>query len=531
MKAVHSQEMKNMMERVQFAEEREKKARATKEQLIEIIRTFEGDDKSKFTSDLTALKDFYEQMLQDLKSEFEDDISQYKERIVDLEARLQRGCQKDCGKQTNLEQTDITVIGELRERISCLEHENLQLKMKEERRQKQVEEDSQEEDKIRENQNLLKEEHKQIMKTMQSEYSENIMKIISNYENKLLDLRMQTNRQSQIECSKCVARKLRNSSSYNSPSKYSQVHEESRSEFQREDSVNQQRLHNDYQPMRSSIQRGEKRMAESVSYPVLRANPVHSSIKRDIRPSNGLAADHNFLTVPKVNNFTLALSGQSRENEGDQHETSAEYNPMPFTQEALYENSKNKYIIGSIGKPAGREQSLGRRVNDTLGKSMVKYIDSDAKDIDAVNDRVLKDIRNVDCFAKRVSRDDDAGHSEQAKKQFNRQEYGNNQSEFLRRLKAIAPSERDYTQRSTGAKFTQESEDEQAYLHRQIIDLLSKAEQSRASGRSRQVDRSQRLSPPPRSDLNESRWGANDRGFLNFYRENWHSSAFTLEDD
>ena len=520
-----------MMERVEFAEEREKKAKATKDQLIEIIRTFECDDRSKFAADLTALKDFYEQMLQDLKAELEQDADRYKEQIIDLETQIQRNNHKESTQHVYIDQSERTLVLELREKIAHLEHENYQYKIKTDQGQDVSEASYEEGARVRENICSLKEEHKQIMKSMQNEYSENVMKIISNYENKLLDLRMKTNRKSQSECLRCVAREQTINSVCESPGKVSEVYEEYRPEAQDNEYVRQYRATIEGNQQRNSLPKHNRKMCESISFPGLRANNAHSSIKRENFPSKSTANDNMFLNVPKVNNFSLAISGQSREQEGEQYENSVEYNPLPFTQEALYENSKNKYILDSINKTPKRDHPNMQPARETMGKSIVKYVDSDNKDNEPGNDRVLRDIRNVDCFDNRISRNDGSTISNHIHKHENRQEYGSKHSEFLRKVKEITPRDRELSKRSAFTRSGYEPEDEQGYLHRQIIDLLNKAEHSRVSARSKHLETSQRHIPVPQIDLNESRWGANDRGFLNFYRENWHSSAFTLEDD
>lgn len=529
-KALHRQEMKNMEERVQFAEEREKKARATKEQLIEIIRTFEGNDKNKFNQDLAGLKTFYEEMLEDLKAEFEEDIGRYKDQILDLEAQLRTKVNTEHHSHIIMAPDSSVLITELKEKISLLERENSNLRLELDKKRDSAN-PSVQEAKYLELIADLKNENKSTLRASQVDHNDNISKLVSDYERKIAELKALKTPPAQPECPNCGS-DTRSSLRRFETAQMSEVQQlDMYLKLSNQDKTELERMKGDIKNLRVSVQQCERRLCESISVPVIPSPSMISAKKRSRRDDLFLHADNKDSQEPKVNNFSIDVMPYGMDGLDELNDSTGEYNPLPFKEEALYENSKNKYSYRTFNKTPHREMRPKHGQPDTISKSMVKFIESDNKEADGGNQRPLREISNIPCFAQRLASQNEELPVAMASLPVPGRQYGYQQREPLHKMKELMPREPKMSDRSYTSKSMQDSEEEQMLMLNHLSALLHKVDRSRGHSRphlnSSQLNRSR----TPTRDLNESRWGGNDRGFLNFYKENWHSSAFALEDD
>lgn len=530
-KALHNQEMKNMEERVQFAEEREKKARATKDQLMQVIKTFEGDDKNKFNKDLANIKSFYEQMLEDLKSEFEEDVGRYKEQILDLEAQIRN--QKTTEHHSHFimgSDTSITVK-DLTEKNSLLERENSQLRQELDTLRKEAANQGPQEGKYLELITDLKNESKAALRASQVEHNETVAKLIADYEKQLAELKIQRTSANLVSYPQGIESQLPYPSKFESPQGYDSRQLDMYIKMSNQDKVELERMKGDIRNLRVSVQHCERRLCESVSMPMMPSSALNSSKAPPRREENILATEHVDYHAPKVNNFSIDVLSYTKDNHEDLNDSQAEYNPLPFKEEALYENSKNKYSFKNLNSTPYRAQSKKDGQFDTASKSMVKIIESDNKEADGRSQKALREISNIPSFPQKLAAHRDDPQISMASLMVPQRSYGQAPRDLTHRQKDVTPRDSKQSHRSFTSKSAQDSEEDQALLYHQLTALLQKVDRSRGHSRPK-LDNSQlNRSRTPNRDLNESRWANNDRGFLNFYKENWHSSAFALEED
>lgn len=578
-----------MKEHLAHSEEREKKARAAKDQLLALMNSMDSEDNTKRNNDINTIKQYYEQLQIDLKTQFEDDLNRYKDQIADLEGQLRRKQLINSQPPTLLE--DHSKIVDLKQQINNLELKNQKLSLELDKKNSGEAfisslsasmDDSCPERQMR-SINRLKEEHKEAIRALQREHNQSITVIISEYEKKVLDLKTQLKNALDgipptSECPTCRLRSSKQGlqTAGCSPVKIEKSQAETfgkASKDFKEDVSDLHALRGEIKDLRVSLRNCEQKLSESV---IANKETDQALLRRMNASKSGFLDNSHYYNQGGFQNrqaYSFRSNAGLNEPWAEQENADMILPPRALItedsgadQELVQVHtytitkpiSKPSEIMSSINRTPMREKPIfsNKVERETLNKSGVRIIDSDMKDYDK-NSLVLQSMRGMPVMKTTssqaqpmsVKRFDHGRHPDpyddmdtyssnrkvqrQTSRSRSQQRRDKEPAHLVRR--SSRPDLSDALHRASSSRHTDFEDDASSDLHSQVISLLervgkSQAEHSRALAQDDSTwHRSNSRTPTRAREKSSSQRGASDKGFLNFYRENWHSSTFTLE--